>query len=395
MDEDKTTGSKLLWVIGTAWLFDALDVALLSFVMPVIKVSWQLTAGQLGAVSAVTSLGMMIGALGCGYLADKWGRKPVLIGTLLLFSLGNLLLTVTPNVEWFLVVRLITGIGLGGELPVAATIIADHFTGTQRSRMLVLVDSFWAFGWIVAALLSFLIMPHIGWRLTVLITALMGLYALLMRRHLPVEQGRQQSEKIAFGQALRRVWSVEYRRSTICLSILWFVIMFAYYGMFLWLPSVLVLRGFSLVHGFGYTVLMSLAQLPGYYLAAWLIGVVKRKAVLTTYLIGTVVSAAAFGLANNPVMIIISGAWLSFFTLGAWGIMIAFTPGQFAPAVRGIGMGFAQSIGRIGATIGPFLVGALMALGFCITAIFMVFVAVLLLGIGVLLLGLPNQEHAD
>lgn len=139
MDEDKTTGSKLLWVIGTAWLFDALDVALLSFVMPVIKVSWQLTAGQLGAVSAVTSLGMMIGALGCGYLADKWGRKPVLIGTLLLFSLGNLLLTVTPNVEWFLVVRLITGIGLGGELPVAATIIADHFTGTQRSRMLVLV----------------------------------------------------------------------------------------------------------------------------------------------------------------------------------------------------------------------------------------------------------------
>ena len=165
--------------------------------------------------------------------------------------------------------------------------------------------------------------------------------------------------------------------------------------MFLWLPSVLVLRGFSLVHGFGYTMLMSLAQLPGYYLAAWLIGVVKRKAVLATYLIGTVVSAAAFGTANNPTMILISGAWLSFFTLGAWGIMIAFTPGQFAPAVRGIGMGVAQSIGRIGATIGPFLVGALMAIGFGIPAIFMVFVAVLLLGVGVLLFGLPNQETDD
>ncbi|KLD61636.1 hypothetical protein WP50_00730 [Lactiplantibacillus plantarum] len=95
-----------------------------------------------------------------GYYLAAWligvvKRKPVLIGTLLLFSLGNLLLTITPNVEWFLVVRLLTGIGLGGELPVAATMIADHYTGTQRSRMLVLVDSFWAFGWIAASLLAF------------------------------------------------------------------------------------------------------------------------------------------------------------------------------------------------------------------------------------------------
>ena len=92
--------------------FDALDVALLSFVMPVIKESWQLTAGQLGAVSAITTLGMMIGALVCGYLADKLGRVgPYWDATA--FSLGNLLLTITPNVEWFLVVRLLTGIGLG------------------------------------------------------------------------------------------------------------------------------------------------------------------------------------------------------------------------------------------------------------------------------------------
>ncbi len=118
-------GNKLLMLIGTAWLFDALDVALLSFIMPVIKKSWQLTAGELGAVSAVTSLGMMFGAVICGYLADKWGRKPVLIGTLLLFSIGNLLLTLTPNVMWFILVRFITGIGLGG-----ITGCCDHHCGS-------------------------------------------------------------------------------------------------------------------------------------------------------------------------------------------------------------------------------------------------------------------------
>lgn len=386
-------GNRLLLLIGTAWLFDALDVALLSFIMPVIKQSWHLSAGSLGAVSAITSLGMMVGAVVCGYLADKIGRKPVLIGTLLLFSVGNLLLTITPSVGWFIAVRFLTGVGLGGELPVAATIIADHFSGTQRARMLVLVDSFWAFGWILASLLSFLVMPKFGWRITVLITALMGFYALLIRRHLPDKTPAEKPNQRPFGAALRQVWSAEYRRATACLSILWFVIMFAYYGMFLWLPSVLVLRGFSLVHGFGYTVLMSLAQLPGYYLAAWLIGKVQRKLVLAVYLFGTMLSAAAFGLANSSLMIIISGAWLSFFTLGAWGIMIAFTPGQFAIDARGMGMGFAQSIGRIGATIGPFLVGALMGLGFKIPAIFMVFVGALILGILVLLFGLHDQDR--
>ncbi|WP_048000235.1 MFS transporter [Lactiplantibacillus herbarum] len=387
-------GNKLLLLIGTAWLFDALDVALLSFIMPVIKVSWHLTAGQLGAVSAVTSLGMIFGALGCGYLADKWGRKPVLIGTLLLFSVGNLLLALTPSVGWFLLIRFITGMGLGGELPVAATIIADNFKGTQRARMLVLVDSFWAFGWIIASLLAFLVIPRYGWRVTVLITALMGVYALLMRRHLPAStQKSQPTKRLAFGEAWQRVWSTQYRRTTLCLSTLWFVVMFVYYGLFLWLPSVLVLRGFSMVHGFGYTVLMSLAQLPGYYLAAWLIDKVARKTILTVYLLGTIVSASVFGFASSSAIILISGAWLSFFMLGAWGIMIAFTPGQFDIAVRGFGMGVAQSVGRVGATIGPFLIGALIALGFTIPMIFMVFVGVLIVGIVIVWIGLSDQDR--
>ncbi len=259
--------------------------------------------------------------------------------------------------------------------------------------MLVLVDSFWAFGWILASLLAFLVMPYFGWRVTVLITALMGVYALLVRRHLPDQPANVAATRLKFWPALRQVWSPEYRRATACLSVLWFVIMFAYYGMFLWLPSVLVLRGFSIVHGFRYTVLMSLAQLPGYYLAAWLIGRVTRKWVLAAYLLGTIVSAAAFGVATNATMIMISGAGLSFFTLGAWGIMIAFTPGQFASDARGMGMGFAQSVGRVGATIGPFLVGALMGLGFQLPAIFMVFVGALIIGILVLLLGLRDQNR--
>ncbi|MFC6182149.1 MFS transporter [Lactiplantibacillus daowaiensis] len=385
-------GHKLLLLIGTAWLFDALDVALLSFIMPAIKTSWHLSAGQLGVVSSVTSLGMFFGAIVFGHLADKIGRKPIMLTTLLLFSIGNLLLAVTPNVTWFIIVRFITGLGLGGELPVATTIIADHFKGPQRSRMLVLVDSFWAFGWILAAVLAFSVMSRIGWRITVVITAFMGLYAILMRRHLP-ETHTAEAGKYDFKEAWQRVWSSTYWRTTLCLGILWFVIMFVYYGMFLWLPTVLVSRGFPVVKGYGYTVLMSIAQLPGYYLAAWLVGRVSRKLVLSIYLFGTMISAAAFGLAASNMAILISGAWLSFFTLGAWGIMIAFTPGHYPLSVRGMGIGVTQSIGRIGAIGGPYLVGMLMGIGFTIPMVFSVFVGALIIGVLVLFFGLKDQDN--
>lgn len=382
-----TSKYRLLWVVGTAWLFDAMDVAILSFIMPLLKAEWQLSPVQLGTVGAATSVGMVLGALICGYLADRIGRKRVLIYTLALFSLGNLALTLAPNVTAFILIRFITGIGLGGELPVAATLIADHYQGTQRSRMLVMADSFWAIGWILASVLAFGAMPAIGWRWTVLITALTVLYALPLRRHLP-----DTPVKPMIQPSYRVLWQPEHRRQTLLLSALWFIVMLTYYGMFLWLPSLLVLRGFPIVHSFSYTLLMSLAQLPGYYLAAYLMGRLRQKTVLIIYLCGTIVSVLAFSLATSNLTILISGAWLSFFDLGAWGTLIALTPSQFPQAIRGTGMGTAQSIGRIGATIGPYLVGLLIQLGFSLKTVLGLFIALLILGVFLLAFGVTDTS---
>ncbi|MGV2537834.1 MFS transporter, partial [Bacillus thuringiensis] len=90
---------------------------------------------------------------------------------------------------------------------------------------------------------------------------------------------------------IKAVWSGEYRKATIMLWILWFCVVFSYYGMFLWLPSVMVLKGFSLIKSFQYVLIMTLAQLPGYFTAAWFIERLGRKFVLVTYLIGTACSA--------------------------------------------------------------------------------------------------------
>ncbi|GEO44239.1 MFS transporter [Companilactobacillus alimentarius] len=388
------SGLKLLMVIGTAWLFDAADVALLSFIMPLIKKEWFLNDNQIGLVSSITTVGMMVGAILFGYLADKFGKKNIIIITLLIFSISNLVLALTTNVSQFMLVRFITGIGLGGELPVATTIIADSFSGHKRSKMLILVDSFWAIGWIVASLLAFLFMPIYGWRFTVIVTSVMALYTLVIRRHLPA-QTNIKNEKLNLRIALSQIWAKDFRRATICLSLLWFIIMFTYYGMFLWLPSVLIKRGFSVVHSFGYTLLMSFAQLPGYFLAAYLMGKLTRKKVLEIYLVGTIIGAFLFGTAQNTFLVVFSSCLLSFFTLGAWGILIALTPTQYPIEIRGVGIGFTQSIGRIGATIGPYLIGFSLSINLSIATIFFYFVGSLILGIIILIFGMVDKDQKD
>ncbi|KAE9565428.1 transport protein [Companilactobacillus paralimentarius DSM 13238 = JCM 10415] len=381
-------------VIGTAWLFDAADVALLSFIMPLIKKEWFLNDNQIGLVSSITTVGMMFGAILFGYLADKFGKKNIIVITLLIFSVSNLVLALTTNVEQFMFVRFITGIGLGGELPVATTIIADSFSGHRRSKMLILVDSFWAIGWILASLLAFLFMPLYGWRFTVIATSIMALYTLVIRRHLP-EQTNIKNKRLNLRIALNQIWSKKYRRATVCLSLLWFIIMFTYYGMFLWLPSVLIKRGFSVVHSFGYTLIMSFAQLPGYFLAAYLMGKLSRKKVLGIYLVGTIIGSFLFGTAQNVFMVVFSSCLLSFFTLGAWGILIALTPTQYPMNIRGVGIGFTQSIGRIGATIGPYLIGFSLSINLNISTIFSYFVGSLIIGILILVFGMVDNDQKN
>lgn len=161
--------------------------------------------------------------------------------------------------------------------------------------------------------------------------------------------------------------------------------MLTYYGIFLWLPSILVIRGFSIVDSLGFTLMMSFSQLPGYYLAIYLMDKMNHKVVLAIYLLGTIISCLFFGFGKNVEVILVTGAFLSFFDLGAWGTLITLTPTQFPKEIRGTGMGTAQSFGRVGATIGPFLVGWMMSLKMEISAILSLFVILLLIAIFILM----------
>ncbi|RXH52113.1 MFS transporter [Kurthia gibsonii] len=389
------TRNKLLAIAGVGWLFDALDVGILSFVIAALAVEWNLTPTEMGWIGSINSIGMAVGALAFGLMADRFGRKSVFMWTLVIFSVASGLSAATTTLAAFMVLRFFVGMGLGGELPVASTLVSESVAPKERGRVVVLLESFWAGGWLLAAIISYFVIPTYGWRVALILTAIPAFYAIYLRISLPdsPKYEANKSKRQSIWKNIQSVWKKEYAKSTLMLWIVWFMVVFSYYGMFLWLPSVMVMKGFSMIQSFEYVLIMTLAQLPGYFTAAWIIEKVGRKFVLSLYLLGTAVSALTFGFADTTAMLLVSGMFLSFFNLGAWGALYAYTPENYPTIIRGTGSGMAASVGRLGGIFGPLLVGVLTARSVDISSIFTIFtIAIVIAIIAIIFLGKETKQ---
>ncbi len=382
---------RVLFLTGIGWMFDAMDQGMVSGVMASIGREWKLEPSDLGLLGSASAVGMAIGAAVAGMVSDRWGRKTVVTYTLILFGVASGLSAAAPNFALLLLFRFLTGLGLGGELPAASTLVSEFSPTKIRGRMVVYLESFWAWGWIIAALIAYLLIPVYGWRIGFLLGGVPAIYAAYLRKGIP-ESPRYLEQKGQLKEAdeivskmeqqagikntdtfydrtvkeaknsrvmLSELWSKVYIRRTIVLWVLWLGINFGYYGFVLWTPTLLVGKGFSLVKGFEFTLIMCIAQLPGYYSAAYLIEKIGRKAVLAIYLAGTAVAAYLFGHGESVTAILVSGCLLYFFSLGAWGAVYAYTPEVYPTRVRGSGTGWAAAVGRLGAIAAPYIVGVI------------------------------------
>ncbi len=408
---------KLLVTSGLGWMFDAMDVLLIGFLVAPITKEFSLAPAQVGLVASAGFVGMFLGAAISGRLADRYGRRLIFQATLILFSAGAVLSALAPTFETLLAARVVAGLGLGGELPVVATLVSEFSPRAQRGRMIVLLESFWAYGTLAAGLVALYVLPQWGWRGAFVVAALPALYVAYLRNALPesprflAERGRtaeadavvRRVERAGGGAALltlgaavapvrsgrtsiAELWSPAYARRTAMLWILWFGIVFTYYGIFLYVPSLLAARGLSEVRSNEFFFLSTIAQIPGYFSAAWLVERWGRKPTLITYLLGTAAAAFLFGNSGTGTDAFVYAALLSFFNLGAWGIVYTYSPELYPTAIRATGAGIAAAVGRIGGIIGPFLTPVLVpTLGQSgVFALFMVVLLVTALNVWVL-----------
>ena len=413
----------ILILVGIGWMFDAMDQGMVSGVIAAIGKDWDLTKYELSWLTSSGLLGMIVGAALSGAISDRLGRRTVILYTLLIYSIGSLLCGLANDYWMLMIFRFITGFGLGGELPAASTLVSEVSPLKSRGRNVVILESFWAWGWIAASLVAFLAIPEFGWRSAFFIGAIPALFAAALRfkvpespRYLELNGRRDEAEKIVseleaaagvesvpdntpiekvekrpWYEEFKMLWSRANLRTTAVLWIIWFGINFGYYGFVLWTPTLLTEQGFDIVKSLGFTLIMCIAQLPGYFSAALLIEKLGRKPTLIIYFAGTAIAAWLFGHADSENMILITGCLLYFFALGAWGCVYSYTPEVYPTDVRGSGNGWAAAFGRIGAFIAPFIVPAMYAsfgsddgfmLVFAILAAAFAFVAIVILIFG-------------
>lgn len=176
---------KLLVISGLGWMFDAMDILIVSSVVAAVASEWKLDATTSQWINSANVAGLFFGALGAGWLADRVGRKTVFQFTLLVYSIFNGLSAAATGVGVLMFLRFLAGLGLGGELPVASTLVSEFAPASRRGMLVVLLESFWAYGSVLAALIGFLVVPTWGWRLAFLIGALPAFYVFVLRRGLP------------------------------------------------------------------------------------------------------------------------------------------------------------------------------------------------------------------
>ncbi|OJU45042.1 MAG: hypothetical protein BGN98_08995 [Microbacterium sp. 69-7] len=384
---------------GLGWALDAMDVGLVSFVLTALIAQWSLTGEQASWIASAGFVGMAGGASLGGLLADRFGRRSVFAVTLLVYGLATGASALAGGLAALIALRVIVGLGLGAELPVASTYVSEIAPARMRGRLIVILEAFWALGWTAAALIGFFVIPASadGWRWAFALGAIPAIYALIVRWSLPesprwlARRGRHREADAvtrtfesspalqgtprrhapvgtAAGaqladRGLRALWSGEFRVRTGALWIVWFCVNFSYYGAFIWMPTILFAQGYGLVKSFGFTLIITLAQLPGYAVAAWLIEVWGRRVTLSVFLAGSAVAALFFGTASTEGVIIAAGMALSFFNLGAWGALYAVTPENYPTSLRATGAGWAAGVGRIASIVAPLSVPPLLAAG--------------------------------
>lgn len=412
----------LLLIGGLGYTFDGMDAAIIAFLLPSVREEWGLSSAQLGLIGSATPFGFFFGAILSGWLGDRFGRKNVMMWALALYAIMTLGAALSPSFGVFLVFRVLAGLGTGAESVIIAPFISEFIPPRRRGMFIGSLAGFFSFGFVGAALIGRFVVPlgEHGWRWAQVLTALPILMLLWWRRSLPesprflLSQGRaEEAESVvsrledrvrkAIGRelppvaeeqftitehrakinpwtALRAMWSAPMRRRTSVIWVTWFVITFCYYGFFAWIPTLLIGRGISVTTSFSYSIIIYLAQIPGYFSAAYLNDKLERKYTIAIYLTGAAVSAYWLSQSNDATMIVVAAAFLSFFLNGTYAGVYAYTPELFPTWMRAMGTGFSSAVGRIGSILAPTIIGVFSAsLGFA--GVFIMTTTILVIGV--------------
>jgi putative MFS transporter len=390
---------RLFVIFGLVWMADAMQVLSIGFTAPSIAKTFGIAIPQALQSGTLFFIGMLIGAFIFGRLADRIGRRPVLMAAVVVDACFGVASAYAPDFTWLLALRLLTGIGVGGTLPVDYTMMAEFLPSDRRGRWLVLLESFWAVGTLLLAVLALVAEQwgDVAWRVILFVTGLPALIGVVLRFYVPESpmylnrSGRSEQARAVLGRVARAngrnvtipvlhpeipakksmlsLFSRKLRRRSMSLLVAWALISIAYYGVFVYLPVKLGAEGFGFMRGQEFLIVLALVQLPGFALSAYGVERWGRKPTLVGFLLLSAAGCMFYSFGSSTLFVVGSTLLMSFALLGTWGALYAFTPEVYPTDLRASGMGMAGAVARFGGLFAPAIVAPVMATHFTLSLV--------------------------
>lgn len=367
----EVTGSQkwlALWAAFFGFMLDAMDVLLYVFAINTFKAEFGLSNAQAGLVSSATLIASSLGGIVAGRVSDRVGRRRTLIGTILIYSAASGGTALSTGLWDLIFWRAIVGLGLGGEWAAGATLVAESWPGKQRARAVSLMQSGWAIGYMLAALLAATVLPAFGWRAMFLVGVLPALLTVGIRAKV------REPEVYATQPDVESRWSDIFRGQlgyrTLVSTMVATSVLLAYWGLFTWLPGFLAApisaggAGFSIVKTSGWIFAMQAGAFFGYLNFGWLADRFGRRPAFAAYVVIAAILTPIYGTLPRwggewtHTALLVLGPLIGFFGTGFFSLFGSMLAELYPTSVRGAGQGFVYNSGRGLSALSPYLVGA-------------------------------------
>ncbi|MBI2956564.1 MAG: MFS transporter [Acidobacteria bacterium] len=363
---------------GLGWLLDAFDVMLYSMVLAHLLVHFEMSKSTAGLLNSLTLVASAAGGILFGMVADRVGRTRALMASILVYSLASGACGLARTIFELGLFRFLLGLGMGGEWTTGAALVAESWRAEHRGKALALMQSSWAIGEGLAALVAGVLLglgtvplgfglTLPGWRAVFLVGVLPALLVFWVRRSVPEPVIWQQQRGGALGAraALRRLIQPDLRRHALAATLMNTATLFGYWGLFTWIPAFLALpvarggRGLTITQTTLWLLIMGAGKWLGYVSFGYLADAAGRRRTYIAYLLAAAALVPLFASLTSPLALLLVGPLLAFFGTGYFSGFGTIASELFPTEIRATAMGLTYNLGRAVSAFAPFLTGFL------------------------------------
>lgn len=385
---------KALLSASLGWMLDGMDIMLYFMVLAELMKHFGMSKAMGGLMSSLTLLASAVGGVLFGLVADRIGRVKALMGSILVYSIFTGACGLSGSVFQLAVFRVLLGLGMGGEWATGAALVAETWPAEKRGKAMGIVQSSWAIGYALAAVITAFVLPRWGWRAVFFVGVLPALLTLWIQKRVEEPEiwkkiaERRKIDAKANRPGLGLIFRKPYLKNTLVTTCMNAGTMFAYWGLFTWIPSYLGLSrneggmGLDIVKTSTWILVMQAGMWLGYVSFGFICDKVGRKPTYIFYLFAAAILVFAYSRARDNTMLLLLGPFVAFFGTGYFSGFGTITAEIFPTEVRASAQGFTYNIGRGLSAVAPFTIGALakshgLSIAFTLTSAFFLLAALI------------------